>query len=166
MIAPMYVEPGHQLYAAEAVKAAVGGLPVFTVGRITTPDLAEKAIAEGWADVVTMARALIADPELPNKAREGRVEDIRPCLGDNQECIARVNRGLHMGCTVKPAAGREGAWGIGRIAGAIGHAINFHTWQSLVREQQLSVDEAITLMVATVQAAAQPALGPPRQTGN
>jgi AcrR family transcriptional regulator len=44
-----------------------------------------------------------------------------------------------------------------RIAGAIGHAINFHTWHSLVREQQLSVDEAITLMVATVHAAAQPA---------
>ena len=53
-----------------------------------------------------------------------------------------------------------------RIAGAIGHTINFHTWQSLVREQQLSVDEAIPLMVATVQAAAQPALGPLRQTGN
>src|ERR671922_230469 len=44
-----------------------------------------------------------------------------------------------------------------RVAGAIGHAINFHTWHSLVREQQLSVDEAITLMTATVQAAAQPA---------
>ena len=51
-----------------------------------------------------------------------------------------------------------------RIAGAVGHAINFHTWHSLVREQQLSVDEAITLMAATVHAAAQPTPGPPRQT--
>jgi AcrR family transcriptional regulator len=51
-----------------------------------------------------------------------------------------------------------------RIAGAIGHAITFHTWHSLVREQQLSVDEAITLMAATVNAAAQPTAGPPRQT--
>ena len=50
-----------------------------------------------------------------------------------------------------------------RVAGAIGHAINFHTWHSLVREQQLSVDEAITLMTATVQAAGQPTPGPPRQ---
>ena len=50
-----------------------------------------------------------------------------------------------------------------RLAGAIGHAINFHTWHSLVREQQLSVDEAITLMTATVQAAGQPTPGPPRQ---
>ena len=51
-----------------------------------------------------------------------------------------------------------------RIAAATGHAINFHTWHSLVREQQLSVDEAITLMAATVNAAAQPTAGPPRQT--
>ena len=50
-----------------------------------------------------------------------------------------------------------------RTAGAIGHAISFHTWHSLVREQQLSVDEAITLMAATVNAAAQPTAGPPRQ---
>jgi len=51
-----------------------------------------------------------------------------------------------------------------RIAGAIGHTINFHTWHSLVREQQLSADEAINLMAAAVNAAAQPTAGPPRQT--
>jgi AcrR family transcriptional regulator len=51
-----------------------------------------------------------------------------------------------------------------RIAGATGLAINFHTWHSLVREQQLSVDEAITLMAATVNAAGLPTAGPPRQT--
>ena len=50
-----------------------------------------------------------------------------------------------------------------RIAGAIGHAINFHTWHSLVREQQLNVDEAIALMTATVHAAGQPTPGRPRQ---
>jgi hypothetical protein len=50
-----------------------------------------------------------------------------------------------------------------RIAGATGHAINFHTWHSLVREQQLSIDEAITLMAATVHAAAQPTPSPPAQ---
>jgi AcrR family transcriptional regulator len=53
-----------------------------------------------------------------------------------------------------------------RIAGAIGHAINFHTWHSLVREQQLSADDAITLMTATVHAAAQPTRRPPPQTRN
>jgi AcrR family transcriptional regulator len=53
-----------------------------------------------------------------------------------------------------------------RIAGAIGHAINFHTWRSLVREQQLSADEACILMAATVHAAGQPTPGPPPQTRN
>jgi AcrR family transcriptional regulator len=53
-----------------------------------------------------------------------------------------------------------------RIAGAIGHAINFHTWRSLVREQQLSADEAIALMTATVHAATQATSGPPPQTRN
>jgi AcrR family transcriptional regulator len=51
-----------------------------------------------------------------------------------------------------------------RVSGAVGHAINFHTWHSLVRDQQLSGDEAITLMIATVQAAAQPTFRQPRQT--
>jgi hypothetical protein len=51
-----------------------------------------------------------------------------------------------------------------RVSGAIGHAINFHTWHSLEREQQLSIDEAITLMAATVHAAAQPTPSPPAQT--
>ena len=115
MIAPLYVEHGHLLYASAAVKQAVTNIPVFTVGRIVDPAMAEKAIADGQADVVTMARALIADPELPNKAREGRVEDIRPCLGDNQECIGRVTAGLPMRCTVNATAGREGEVGIGKI---------------------------------------------------
>ena len=107
MIAPMYAEPGHQLYAAAAVKKQVQGLPIFCVGRILDASFADRIIAEGKADVVAMARALIADPELPNKAREGRVEDIRPCLGDNQECIGNVLPGLPLRCTVNALAGRE-----------------------------------------------------------
>jgi AcrR family transcriptional regulator len=62
------------------------------------------------------------------------------------------------------AGRRERGRARARIVGAIGHAINFHTWHSLVREQQLSDDEAITLMVATVHAAAQPTPGPSTQT--
>ena len=52
-----------------------------------------------------------------------------------------------------------------RVSGAIAHATNFHTWRSLVREQQLSADEAITLTTAMVQAAAHPTPEPSRQTG-
>jgi 2,4-dienoyl-CoA reductase-like NADH-dependent reductase (Old Yellow Enzyme family) len=115
MIAPMYAEPGYELYASDAVKAAVKNIPIFTVGRIIDPAFAEAILAEGRADVITMARALIADPELPNKAREGRIADIRPCLGDNQECMGRILQALPMHCTVNPAAGNETRWGLGRI---------------------------------------------------
>ncbi|MGE0387359.1 MAG: FAD-dependent oxidoreductase [Gammaproteobacteria bacterium] len=118
MIAPMYAEPGHQLYACAAVKQAVTNIPIFGVGRIVDPATAERAIAEGKCDAVAMARALIADPEFPNKVAQGRAADIRPCLGDNQECIAPVVRYMPMGCTVNAAAGHEGQWGIGRIAAA------------------------------------------------
>jgi 2,4-dienoyl-CoA reductase-like NADH-dependent reductase (Old Yellow Enzyme family) len=115
IVAPMYAEQGYEVYAAEAVKAVVDNIPILTVGRIVEPAFAEAIIASGRADVVTMARALIADPELPNKAKEGRVEDIRPCLGDNQECMLRQMQGLPVACTVNPTAGRESEWGIGKM---------------------------------------------------
>jgi 2,4-dienoyl-CoA reductase-like NADH-dependent reductase (Old Yellow Enzyme family) len=115
IVAPMYTPQGHEIYACEAVKAVVRNIPIFTVGRIVDPEFAETVLANGRADVITMARALIADPELPNKAKEGRVKDIRPCLGDNQECMSRQMQGLPIRCTVNPAAGRETNWGIGKV---------------------------------------------------
>jgi hypothetical protein len=65
-------------------------------------------IASGNADMVGMTRALIADPELPNKLRTGRVGELYRCIKGNQGCISRVWRGLPMACTVNPTAGREG----------------------------------------------------------
>ena len=59
-------------------------LPVFATNRINDPRLAEKVLEDGQGDMVNMVRALIADPELPNKARQGREEDIRQCIACNQ----------------------------------------------------------------------------------
>jgi 2,4-dienoyl-CoA reductase-like NADH-dependent reductase (Old Yellow Enzyme family) len=115
IIAPMYAPQGYEVYAAEAVKAVVHDIPVITIGRIVEPQFADALIGEGKADIVAMARALIADPELPNKAKEGRLDDIRPCLGDNQECMGRILQGIPLGCTVNPAAGRETDWGLGKM---------------------------------------------------
>ena len=72
---------------------SVVNLPVYCTNRINDPHLAEKSLADGQGDMINMVRALIADPELPNKAREGRDDDIRQCIACNQGCIGRMGLG-------------------------------------------------------------------------
>lgn len=79
-------------------------LPVIVGQRITRPDLAEQLLAEGKADMIGMARAIIADPAWLDRAREGKPERIRPCLGLNQDCRSFAP---HLHCAVNPQAGRE-----------------------------------------------------------
>ncbi|MFW0784324.1 FAD-dependent oxidoreductase [Gordonia sp. CPCC 206044] len=82
-------------------------LPIVHTGRINSPELAEQILAAGAADVIGMARAHVADAELLPKARVGRAEDIRPCVGGN-ECISRrYVDGLPFGCAVNPHTSRE-----------------------------------------------------------
>jgi 2,4-dienoyl-CoA reductase-like NADH-dependent reductase (Old Yellow Enzyme family)/thioredoxin reductase len=104
-VSPWYVEPGFNVEAAAAVRRAVD-VPVIVTGRITDASHAESILAEGAADLVGMVRALIADPELPNKARDGRVVEIRPCLGLS-ECHAVGPHRVPMTCAVNAAAARE-----------------------------------------------------------
>ena len=85
--------------------------PVIVTGRIVRPDQAEEVLREGSADLVGMTRALIADPELPNKAHEGRPDDIRVCMGSNEGCIDRLYFGLPIQCVQNPVIGRELEWG-------------------------------------------------------
>ena len=72
-------------------------------------------MAEGHADMIGMVRALICDPELPNKAKEGKAEDIRYCIGCNQGCIARMGLGFYLGCVQNPAVGDEEKIGMGTL---------------------------------------------------
>ena len=101
---PYYVGEGVFTYLAQGIKAAVK-IPVITVGRIRTPELANQVIEEKKADLVSMGRALIADPFLPKKAMEGKVEDIIPCISCNR-CILSIRRG-DLYCAVNPETGRE-----------------------------------------------------------
>ncbi|MBI4317066.1 MAG: FAD-dependent oxidoreductase [Chloroflexi bacterium] len=89
-------------------------LPVIASQRINDPLLAEKILADGHADLIGMARALICDPELPNKAKQGRLDDIRACIACLQECRRTAKGGL-LGCTQNPAVGKEAELGIGTI---------------------------------------------------
>jgi mycofactocin system FadH/OYE family oxidoreductase 2 len=86
---------------------SVVGIPVYCTNRINDPHLAERILADGQGDMINMVRALIADPELPNKAHEGRDEDIRHCIACNQGCIGRMALGYTIGCIQNPAAGQE-----------------------------------------------------------
>jgi len=106
-IAPLYQKPGYQLESTRAFKRAMPKLVVGAAGRIIDPVMAESILEDGVADLIGMTRALIADPDFPIKVREGRLEEIRACLGDNQKCIGSMNRNLPMKCTVNPLVGRE-----------------------------------------------------------
>jgi 2,4-dienoyl-CoA reductase-like NADH-dependent reductase (Old Yellow Enzyme family)/thioredoxin reductase len=105
-IPSMYVEPGCFVHLAEAVKKEVS-IPVAAVGRIRRAELADRIVAEGRADFVAMGRALIADPDLPVKSREGRESEIRPCLGCCLGCIHAVLALEPGSCVVNPDVGRE-----------------------------------------------------------
>jgi thioredoxin reductase len=91
---------------------AVAGVPVFGIGSINSPYQAEDALAKNQCDLVLMVRQLFADPEFANKAREGRPDDIRPCVRYNF-CTTRLP--FRVGCFQNVAHGRERRWGIGTI---------------------------------------------------
>jgi 2,4-dienoyl-CoA reductase-like NADH-dependent reductase (Old Yellow Enzyme family) len=95
---------------AAAFKKVVRHAKVTAEARIKTPGNAETVIAEGKADLVSLVRAQIADPHLANKAREGRAQDIRPCISCNQLCIGRRFRDYWASCLVNPSVGREYTW--------------------------------------------------------
>jgi len=109
-VPPIYFDHGYFTYLAEEIKKAVN-IPVIAVGAISEPEHANWLIQQGKADFVSMGRALIADPHLPNKAREGRLDEIRPCIRCNEGCINRFFKGWTMRCAVNPQCGREVHYG-------------------------------------------------------
>jgi 2,4-dienoyl-CoA reductase (NADPH2) len=107
MVAGSAFSQAHNLAAAAAVKQVVD-VPVMVVGRIHDPLLAESILAEGSADLVVMGRPMLADPDLPNKARSGRLAEIRPCISC-ENCIDSMET-MRMRCAVNASTGRETEW--------------------------------------------------------
>jgi len=101
------LEPGYQADLTAEIKAAMKSTPVFMVGRINDPMLVDRLIADGSADACIIVRELIAEPEFVNKARENRIDDIRPCAYWNQSCLAHIFMGMRVGCQMNAAAGNE-----------------------------------------------------------
>ena len=116
-IPPMYIAPAAFSYLWAEIKEAVD-IPVIGIGRINSPDLAEWILEQGKVDMIGMVRELIADPHLPNKAREGRLDDIRTCVACMQSCIGRLERKLLISCIYNPVSGREQEWATSEAAAA------------------------------------------------
>ena len=100
-----WVPPGAFVYIAEEFKEVIK-IPVVAAYRIKDPFLAEEIVAKGRADLVGMARALLADPEWPNKAREGRFDDIRPCISCCR-CLDDIMEAKPISCSVNARLGKE-----------------------------------------------------------
>ncbi|TEB11274.1 NAD(P)/FAD-dependent oxidoreductase [Pelotomaculum propionicicum] len=107
LLEPMSYPEGWRIYIAEAIKKEVS-IPVITVGKIRNPALADSIIEQNKADFVAIGRQLICDPYYPLKAREGREEDIIPCISCNIGCVGgRMFVGRRIRCILNPATGRE-----------------------------------------------------------
>lgn len=106
----MTQENGYTAPLAAAPRAVVD-VPVLVAGRINQPQDAELILARGQADACAMTRALIADPQLLNKAMAGSLDDIGACVGCNQACIGHFHRGYAISCIEHPETGRELTFG-------------------------------------------------------
>ncbi|MDH3883074.1 MAG: FAD-dependent oxidoreductase, partial [Desulfobacterales bacterium] len=102
---PMFMEKACLVESAARVKEALN-IPVMTVGRINDPLIANAILEKKQADLVCMGRGLLADPEMPNKAREGRLDEIRTCIACNA-CMESIFRNGRIECLVNPTLGRE-----------------------------------------------------------
>jgi 2,4-dienoyl-CoA reductase-like NADH-dependent reductase (Old Yellow Enzyme family)/thioredoxin reductase len=102
---PMFMKKACLADSAAMIRKALN-VPVMAVGRINDPLIAETIIAEEKADLVCVGRGLIADPEMPNKARAGRLDDIRVCIACNT-CMESIFRKGRVECLVNPTLGHE-----------------------------------------------------------
>jgi 2,4-dienoyl-CoA reductase (NADPH2) len=103
----MSVPRGAYIYLARGIKASVT-VPVLGSNRVNDPAMAEELLENGEVDMVTMARALLADPDMPNKAQAGKSDSIYHCIACNQGCFDSIFNFRPVTCLVNPQAGREG----------------------------------------------------------
>ncbi|MBT9385245.1 FAD-dependent oxidoreductase [Pseudooceanicola sp. CBS1P-1] len=106
VVPPMELSPAYVATGAAAIRAALD-IPVLVAGRINDSGVAERVLAAGQADMVAMTRALITDPDLPNKVLTGRMDEVRACIGCNQACIGHFHSGHAISCIQSPRTGRE-----------------------------------------------------------
>jgi 2,4-dienoyl-CoA reductase (NADPH2) len=107
------VPAGVFLYLARGIREKVS-VPVFASNRLGNPLVAERALRSGACDLICWGRPLLTDPELPNKVKEGRLDEIISCISCNQGCFDPIFSGESVGCILNPRTGREYAIQINR----------------------------------------------------
>jgi 2-enoate reductase len=108
---PVYMPKACNLDDVRALKKHVS-VPVICAGKMDNPTLADNMIARGEIDMMGMARPLLADPQIANKFAAGSLDDIRPCIGCHQGCLARIFQFKDICCAVNPACAREQSYNI------------------------------------------------------
>jgi len=108
---PIYQKSGLMIDMAAAAKKVVR-IPVVSVGKLSIPEIAEKVISEGKADIVAIGKGLLTDPFWVRKVEEDKTEEIRPCIGCHDGCMGRISKGKPLCCAVNPATGRERSYRI------------------------------------------------------
>ncbi len=106
VVPSMHFQHAYTAPQAGQIKA-VADKTIMVAGRINQPQLAEQILAAGQAHLCGMTRAMISDPEMPNKASAGKLDDIRACIGCNQACIGHYHLGVPISCIQNPGCGRE-----------------------------------------------------------
>jgi len=110
----IYHAQGCMIDCAEAIKQAVD-VPVIAVGKLGQALLAERVLQDGKADFIALARPLLADPDWPKKVKQGKLEDIRPCICDLEGCLERIHHDFrYLSCTVNPQTGMEREYALTR----------------------------------------------------
>ncbi len=104
--ASMHIPPEYAMFIPSAIRAEID-LPVIGVGRFKDPLQADRALANGHADLIGVVRGQIADAQFAAKARAGRAEETRLCLSCNQECVGRMGLNRWLGCIENPVTGKE-----------------------------------------------------------
>lgn len=106
MVSSVYQPQGFDLEAIKEIKELVPDIPIMGHGKLNHPDVAEKAIAEGYMDYVAIGHGLLADPHWSNKVKKKQFDDIVPCIGCG-ECHYNAMNGKILSCAVNPCSGHE-----------------------------------------------------------
>lgn len=160
MWAPTVLHAGFSAELVSEIKRAVN-IPVIAVGRFTEPHFAELLVREGRCDLVAFGRQSLADPQTPNKACEGRLDELTPCIACLQGCVHNMYQGKAITCLVNPFLGHESEMrpaNIKKKVMVIGAGVGgmFAAWVAAMRGHDVTLFEATDTLGGQMRLAAYP----------